>query len=177
MSPGSRIPNLPAPGSLAKSWRRTPQCQECMVKQLFRYMSGRLDTPADRPVLRQALEAFRKSGFPLQRIDGRLGKIERISQAHGGQSMSQVITKRTRLSRRIFLKGLTAAHAPVVVGVPPLVSMFNSTGTAYAAETPPAPARQAQSRSASCSGSTATAFRSATGFPRRPARTTISLLV
>ena len=50
--------------------------------------------------------------------------------------MSQVITKRTRLSRRIFLKGLTAAHLPVVVGVPPLISMFNSTGTAYAADAP-----------------------------------------
>ena len=51
--------------------------------------------------------------------------------------MSQVITKRTRLSRRIFLKGLTLSHAPVLVGLPPLVSMFNSTGTAYAAETAP----------------------------------------
>ena len=51
--------------------------------------------------------------------------------------MSQVITKRNRLSRRIFLKGLTAAHAPVIVGVPPLISMFNSTGTAYAAGAPP----------------------------------------
>ena len=50
--------------------------------------------------------------------------------------MSQVITKRTRLSRRIFLKGLTATHLPVMVGIPPLVSMFNSTGTAYAAEAP-----------------------------------------
>jgi hypothetical protein len=49
--------------------------------------------------------------------------------------VSQVITKRSRLSRRVFLRGLTAAHAPIVVGVPPLVSMFNSTGTAYAAET------------------------------------------
>src|SRR3954453_7812249 len=48
--------------------------------------------------------------------------------------MSQVITKRNRLSRRIFLKGLTAAHTPIVVGVPPLVAMFNSHGTAYAAE-------------------------------------------
>jgi hypothetical protein len=48
--------------------------------------------------------------------------------------MSHVITKRNRLSRRIFLKGLTLAQAPVVVGIPPLVSMFNSTGTAYAAE-------------------------------------------
>ena len=51
--------------------------------------------------------------------------------------MSQVITKRVRLSRRIFLKGLTAAQLPVVVGLPPLISMFNSTGTAYAADTPP----------------------------------------
>jgi hypothetical protein len=49
--------------------------------------------------------------------------------------MSQVITKRVRLSRRIFLKGLTMAQAPVIVGLPPLVSMFNSTGTAYAADT------------------------------------------
>jgi hypothetical protein len=48
--------------------------------------------------------------------------------------MSQVITRRSRLSRRIFLKGLTASHASVLVGLPPLVSMFNSTGTAYAAE-------------------------------------------
>src|SRR5947207_4820900 len=51
--------------------------------------------------------------------------------------MSQVITKRTRLSRRIFLKGLTAAQLPVIVGVPPLISMFNSTGTAYAADAAP----------------------------------------
>jgi hypothetical protein len=50
--------------------------------------------------------------------------------------MAQVITKRVRLSRRLFLKGLTAAHVPVVVGVPPLISMFNSTGTAYASELP-----------------------------------------
>ncbi len=49
--------------------------------------------------------------------------------------MSQVITKRVRLSRRIFLKALTAAHVPAIVGIPPLISMFNSTGTAYAAET------------------------------------------
>jgi hypothetical protein len=48
--------------------------------------------------------------------------------------MSQVITKRSRISRRRFLKGLALSHAPVIVGLPPLVSMFNSNGTAYAAE-------------------------------------------
>lgn len=47
--------------------------------------------------------------------------------------MSQVITNRIRISRRSLLKGLTASGAPVVVGLPPLVSMFNSVGTAYAA--------------------------------------------
>src|SRR5579864_5448126 len=49
--------------------------------------------------------------------------------------MPNIITKRFRVSRRLFLKGLTAAHSAVVLGLPPLVSMFNSTGTAYAAET------------------------------------------
>src|SRR5438445_8841042 len=48
--------------------------------------------------------------------------------------MPHVVTCRARLSRRTFLKGLTAAHALVVVGLPPLVSMFNSHGTAYAAD-------------------------------------------
>src|SRR5271154_890530 len=47
--------------------------------------------------------------------------------------MSQLITKRFRLSRRFFLKGLTFSHAPVIVGLPPLISMFNAAGTAYAA--------------------------------------------
>lgn len=47
--------------------------------------------------------------------------------------MPQIITKRTRLSRRIFLKGLTATQTAVTVGVPPLVSMFSSNGLAYAA--------------------------------------------
>ena len=51
--------------------------------------------------------------------------------------MTNVITKRQRLSRRIFLKGLSAAQSAVTVGLPPLVSMFNSHGTAYAAGAAP----------------------------------------
>ncbi len=48
--------------------------------------------------------------------------------------MSQVITKRSRVSRRRFLQGLSLAGGAIQVGLPPLVSMFNSTGTAYAAD-------------------------------------------
>src|SRR6476660_6664618 len=47
--------------------------------------------------------------------------------------MSQVITNRIRISRRALLKGVTASGARIVVGLPPLVAMFNSHGTAYAA--------------------------------------------
>ncbi len=49
--------------------------------------------------------------------------------------MSHVITSRARTSRRALLKGITAAGARIAIGIPPLVSMFNSTGTAYAATT------------------------------------------
>jgi hypothetical protein len=49
--------------------------------------------------------------------------------------MSQVITRRSRLSRRALLKGLSLSGAQICVGLPPLVSMFNATGTAYAAGT------------------------------------------
>ena len=50
--------------------------------------------------------------------------------------MSQVITRRVRVSRRAVLKGLTASGGQILVGLPPLVSMFNSHGTAYAAGGP-----------------------------------------
>jgi len=52
--------------------------------------------------------------------------------------MSRVITKRFRLPRRLFLKGAALSQARVLVGLPPLISMFNSSGTAYAAEGAPA---------------------------------------
>ena len=38
------------------------------------------------------------------------------------------------LGRRTFLKGLTAMGALVRVGLPPLVAMFDSSGTAYASD-------------------------------------------
>jgi hypothetical protein len=57
-----------SPRQLGELLARTPQCQECVVKQVFRYMSGRQDTPADRPVLNQALEEFRKSDYRFKEL-------------------------------------------------------------------------------------------------------------
>lgn len=53
--------------------------------------------------------------------------------------MSQVITNRIRTSRRALLKGMTLAGARITVGLPPLVSMFDSIGKAYAADVVPKP--------------------------------------
>src|SRR5499426_1682513 len=52
--------------------------------------------------------------------------------SNGGLPVSNINTKRGRLSRRTFLKGLTLTGTSVSVGLPPLISMFNAQGTAYA---------------------------------------------
>lgn len=57
-----------SPRELGEILAKTPQCQECIVKQVFRYMAGRQDTPADRPVLKRSLDAFRKSGYQFKEL-------------------------------------------------------------------------------------------------------------
>jgi hypothetical protein len=53
---------------LGKILSASPQCQECVVKQLFRYAAGRHETAADRVVIRKAYEDFRRSGFLFQEL-------------------------------------------------------------------------------------------------------------
>jgi hypothetical protein len=43
-------------------------CQECVVKQVFRYAFGRLETPADRETIKTAFTAFRDSGFHFKEL-------------------------------------------------------------------------------------------------------------
>jgi hypothetical protein len=43
-------------------------CQECIVKQAFRYAFGRVETPADRETIKAAYGAFRESGFKLKEL-------------------------------------------------------------------------------------------------------------
>jgi hypothetical protein len=43
-------------------------CQECIVKQMFRYAFGRVETSADRDTIRAAFEAFRDSGFKFREL-------------------------------------------------------------------------------------------------------------
>ena len=43
-------------------------CQDCVVKQLFRYAFGRPETSADRPSIAAAAAAFRASGFKFKEM-------------------------------------------------------------------------------------------------------------
>lgn len=60
--------NFSSPRELGLILAKTPLCQECMVKQYFRYVTGRMETPADAPLIRRVLEDFRQSNFHFQEL-------------------------------------------------------------------------------------------------------------
>jgi hypothetical protein len=57
-----------SPSQLGAVLAKSAQCQECVVKQYFRYTAGRMETPADRPAIRQILDEFRKSQFRFKEM-------------------------------------------------------------------------------------------------------------
>ena len=57
---GFRTPRFASPKELGAVLAASPQCQECVVKQYFRYVAGRTETPADRPLIRSVFEDFRQ---------------------------------------------------------------------------------------------------------------------
>jgi Protein of unknown function (DUF1592)/Protein of unknown function (DUF1588)/Protein of unknown function (DUF1587)/Protein of unknown function (DUF1595)/Protein of unknown function (DUF1585) len=60
---GVRGSEFASPKELGRILGESPVCQECMVKQLFRYAFGRRETSADGPLIQRGLDVFRKSGF------------------------------------------------------------------------------------------------------------------
>jgi hypothetical protein len=64
------IPNssFTSPKELGAVLAASPQCRECLVKQYFRYLAGRSETPADRPLIRRVFEDFQRSGFRFQEM-------------------------------------------------------------------------------------------------------------
>ena len=89
-SPPATSPASPTPSSIPRAaWAsvlaRTPQCQECVVKQLFRYAVG---PPRNRhrpaSLSTQASPRFPRFRLPLQRTDGISGKVEYIPHWEDG---------------------------------------------------------------------------------------------
>ena len=64
------IPNssFSSPKELGAVLAGSPQCQECIVKQYFRFVAGRTETPADRPLIRRAFRDFKESGFRFKEM-------------------------------------------------------------------------------------------------------------
>jgi hypothetical protein len=60
--------NFSSPRELGVVLARSKQCQECVVKQLFRYAAGRRETPNDRRIVDQAYETFKQSHFQFQEL-------------------------------------------------------------------------------------------------------------
>jgi hypothetical protein len=56
------------PRELGRILANSSDCQECIVKQLFRYTYGRRETDADRDLIAKASEEFRGSQFRLKAL-------------------------------------------------------------------------------------------------------------
>jgi hypothetical protein len=57
-----------SPKELGRILAGSAQCQECIVKQLFRYGFGRKETSTDRGTIQKGLDVFRNSQFRLKEL-------------------------------------------------------------------------------------------------------------
>ncbi|MFN0102031.1 MAG: DUF1592 domain-containing protein, partial [Bryobacteraceae bacterium] len=65
---GIRDSAFGSPRDLGRILAASPACQECVVKQYFRYAGGRGETPADRPQIKAVAKTFRESGFRFREL-------------------------------------------------------------------------------------------------------------
>ncbi len=75
--PDSKFAN---PRELGAVLARSPSCQECIVRQYFRYTAGRLETTADRAMIRQVTEDFIKSQFRFKELMISLVRAREVGQ-------------------------------------------------------------------------------------------------
>jgi len=64
------IPNsgFQSPKELGRVLSESAECQQCVVKQLFRFAFGRPETAADQPVIEAAFDSFRNSQFRFKEL-------------------------------------------------------------------------------------------------------------
>ena len=64
------VPNsaFRSPRELGTILAGTVQCQQCVVKQLFRYYQGRMEKAGDAATIRRSFDDFKKSGFHFQEL-------------------------------------------------------------------------------------------------------------
>ncbi len=87
---GVAASDFSSPSALGAVLGKSAQCQECIVKQYFRYTMGRTETAADRPVIRKMTEDFRRSQFRFKELisslmlsrESNLGGTPHVSSNH-----------------------------------------------------------------------------------------------
>lgn len=84
---GIRDSKFASPKELGAVLARSSQCHECIVKQYFRYIVGRTDGPADRPLIRRVTEDFERSGFHFKEL---ILSMIRTREFPGGGSATHV---------------------------------------------------------------------------------------
>jgi hypothetical protein len=57
-----------SPRELGSLLAKTQQCQECIVKQYYRYAAGRMETVADRPIIDRIYQDFKNSNFNFKQM-------------------------------------------------------------------------------------------------------------
>jgi cytochrome c553 len=72
-----------SPAELGAVMAKSAQCQECVVKQYFRYTLGRMETPADRPAIHRLLEEFRGSQFRFKELIVALARLREFPNTEG----------------------------------------------------------------------------------------------
>ena len=77
-----------SPAQLGAVLAKSAQCQECMVKQYFRYTMGRMETPADRTTIRTLVEAFRNSQFRFKEIIVSLARLREFPNPEGSSHVA-----------------------------------------------------------------------------------------
>jgi len=78
-----------SPRELGAVLARSVQCQECLVKQYFRYTAGRMETPADRPLIRKVYEEFRNSQFRFKALIISLARAREFADEGGSPGVSR----------------------------------------------------------------------------------------
>ncbi|MBK9169138.1 MAG: DUF1592 domain-containing protein [Bryobacterales bacterium] len=78
-----------SPRELGEVLARTAQCQECVVKQYFRYVAGRTEEAGDRQTIRQVFEEFRRSGFRFREMMVTLALAREFPTAREGGDVSR----------------------------------------------------------------------------------------
>lgn len=68
-----------SPADMGAILAKSPQCQECIVKQYYRYSAGRVEGPAERPAIQKALERFQASQFQFKELMLAITAMEGIS--------------------------------------------------------------------------------------------------